>query len=70
MKVEFIMVDIQAVLIWTLLVCGTNLILKRALGVGFWDSFTESDKISEKTATVLHFLFIFLSLISCYFWLI
>ena len=70
MKVEFIMVDIQAVLIWILLVCGTNLILKRALGVGFWDSFTESNKISVKTATVLHFLFIFLSLTSCYFWLI
>lgn len=70
MKVEFIMVDIQAVLIWILLVCGANLILKCALGVGFWDSFTESNKISVKTATVLHFLFIFFSLISCYFWLI
>ncbi len=70
MKVAFIMVDIRAVLIWTLLVCGLNLILKRSLGVGFWDSFEESNKISKKTATVLHFLFIFFSLTSCYFWLI
>lgn len=64
------MVDIQAVLIWTILVCGTNLILKRTLGIGFWEAFTKSDKISEKTANVMHFLFIFLSLVGCYFWLI
>ena len=69
MKVKFKMVDIGTVFIWVMVICGMNLILKRALGVRFWDSFTKSDKVSEKTATILQFMFMFLSLISCYFWL-
>ena len=48
MKVKFKMVDIGTVFIWVMVICGMNLILKRALGVRFWDSFTKSDKVSEK----------------------
>ncbi len=64
------MVDVKEVLIWFIFVCISNFALKRALGVGFWDSFTKSSRISENTGAVIHFVFLLLVLTTSFLWII
>jgi hypothetical protein len=45
--------------IWVILVVGTNLTLKRIFEVGFWDSLGRSRRFSKRSADITQFIFVF-----------
>jgi len=67
-KALFSMVDLNAALIWVITVRLLNFILKRAVSVKFWESFTQSTKVSQSAGVILQLLFLCFSFFVFYGW--